>query len=93
MLPHSHKLKSVRDESGASNKQFMRTIGGRVAGATFYFPLRLGLACLIYSMQNGPTLFYSFVRGWKHVGGSDAIGTLPHIISRCMRMRLKKHLL
>lgn len=46
----------------------MRTIGGRVAGATFYFPLRFGLACLIYSMQNGATLFYSFVRGWKPVG-------------------------
>jgi len=68
MLPHSHKFKSACDESGASNKQLMRTVGGPVAGATFYFPLRFGLACLIYSMQNGATLFYSFVRGWKHVG-------------------------
>lgn len=39
----------------------MRTVGGQVAGATFYFPLRFGLACLIYSMQNGATLFISFL--------------------------------
>ena len=50
MLPRSFSQvkKKVCDESGASTKQLMRTFGGPVADATFYFSLRLGLACLIY---------------------------------------------